>query len=188
MAWILALLATAGTALTLIVSIRSDSTGEHKRLHWSFGVVTVLAIWGQLYERQVDSTEAREKHAALLAANEKLELKLSPHMRFFPSETRTVPQEQGRTKTTFVFRSAYPVVARDVEIRLTIDLEILEARADFPNEIAFGDSEKRDKLVIMPDRRTIVLTKKTLAAEAAIELSVIASGPAKVITSSVRPE
>jgi len=108
-----------------------------------------------------------------------------PRLVFLENRTRAEKDnETGLLKTTYVYRSQYPVAVRDASVKLRFNCRIFKANARLPNTLPFKGNSTLD---IDKDGKGLSFFARQLGEGSDIELTVFSEGPPKIESSELLP-
>lgn len=112
--------------------------------------------------------------------------KMHPKLVFLENRTKAEKDSvTGLLKTTYVYRSQYPVVVRDATVKLRFNCRIFKANSRLPNTLPFKGNST---LNIHRDGKGVTFFARHLGEGSDIELSVFSRIPPKIESSELFPQ
>jgi apolipoprotein N-acyltransferase len=116
---------------------------------------------------------------------EEISRRMHPKLVFLEDRTRLEQDnETGLYKTTYVYRSQYPVLVRDATVKLRFDCIVRKANGRLPNTLPF---EGNSTLNIHPDGKGVTYYARTLGEGSDMILYVFTKAPPKIVSSELSP-
>ena len=116
---------------------------------------------------------------------EEISRRMHPKLIFLEDRTRfEQDSETGLYKTTYVFRSKYPVLVRDATVKLRFGCIVLKANGRLPNTLPFKDNST---LNIHPDGKGVTYYARNLGEGSDMILNVFTKAPPQIVSRELSP-